>query len=294
MNSRPRTAMGKQIPFKKVAIIAGSGSLPIELAIGAIEAGIEPFFVGIRDVASDKIEAFPHVYLGYGQVGKMFEMLREREISHVAFAGGIKARPNFASFRLDLKTVKLLPKIMSLIASGDNTLLKGVIEIFESEDITMVGAHEIAPQLLCEAGAIVGKKPGKKLLENIKLGYTACKMLGTLDVGQATIVEAGRVVALEGVEGTDGMIMRVAELRKSGRMPQEGKQGVLVKTMKPGQDIRADLPTIGPKTIENVKLAGLLGIALEAGRTLILSKDETLAKAKAEGIFIYGLVGSDE
>lgn len=157
----------------------------------------------------------------------------------------------------------------------------------------MVGAHDIAPQLLCESGNIVGKAPGKKMMANIQLGITACKKLGGLDVGQAAIVEAGRIVALEGAEGTDAMILRVNDMRNSGQMPMQGKLGVLVKTMKPDQDMRADLPSIGPQTISNVKQAGLLGIALEADRTLILNRSETLAKAKAENIFIQGVVCDD-
>lgn len=279
--------------FKKVAIIAGSGSLPIELARGAVDAGIEPFLVGIRDVASDDIENFEHVILGFGQIGKLFEILREREIQHVVFAGGIKIRPDFTSLQLDWMTVKLLPKILSLMTSGDNTLLSGVIEIFESENITMVGAHEMAPQLLCENTNVVGKKPGKKFQKNIELGFQACKTLGRMDVGQAAIVEAGRVVALEAAEGTDAMIARVKEMRLSGQMPKIGKYGVLVKTMKPEQDMRADLPSIGPQTIDNVKAAGLHGIALESGCTLILNRNETLARATSEGIFIYGVKGED-
>lgn len=285
--------MGTPNSFKKVAIIAGSGSLPVELARGSVDAGVEPFLVGIRDIASIEVEKFQHVYLGFGQIGKLFEILHERGIDHVVFAGGIKIRPDFTSLKLDWMTVKLLPKIISLMASGDNTLLSGVIEIFETENIIMVGAHEIAPQLLCEEANVVGRKPGKKMLENICLGYNACKKLGDLDAGQAVIVEAGRVVALEGAEGTDAMIARVAELRVTGQMPLHGKYGVLVKTMKPGQDMRADLPSIGPETIGNVKRAGLLGIALEAGHTLILDRDETLARARSEKIFIYGMVGEN-
>lgn len=286
--------MGLPASIQSVAIIAGSGSLPAELAKGAADAGVEPYIVGIRDVASADIESFQHQYLGFGQIGKLFEVLSERGIKHVVFAGGIKIRPDFTSLQLDWMTVKLLPKILSLMASGDNTLLSGVIEIFESENITMVGAHEIAPQLLCDSGSIVGKNPAKKMLVNIQLGFKACKMLGSLDVGQAAIVEAGRVVALEAAEGTDAMIARIIELRQSGQMPKQGKQGVLVKTMKPGQDMRADLPSIGPETIVNVKRAGLYGIALEAGHTLILSKQDTLAKAKAENIFIYGVAGEND
>lgn len=285
--------MGTSNSFQKVAIIAGSGSLPVELAKGSIDAGIEPFVVGIRDIASAEVENFQHIYLGFGQIGKLFEILQEQKINHVVFAGGIKIRPDFTSLQLDWMTVKLLPKILSLMASGDNTLLTGVIEIFESKNITMVGAHEIAPQLLCEEANVVGRRPGKKMLENIRRGYVACKKLGDLDAGQAVVVEAGRVVALEGAEGTDAMIARVEELRRSGQMPLQGKHGVLVKTMKPGQDMRADLPSIGPETIDNVKRAGLFGIALEAGCTLILNREETLARAKVEKIFIYGMGGED-
>ncbi|MFK5979159.1 MAG: UDP-2,3-diacylglucosamine diphosphatase LpxI [Rhizobiaceae bacterium] len=285
--------MGTSNSIKNIAIIAGSGSLPIELAKGSVDAGIDPFLVGIRGVASSEVEQFPHQYLGFGQIGKLFDILHERDINHVVFAGGIKIRPDFSNLKLDWLTVKLLPKILSLMASGDNTLLSGVIDIFESKNISMVGAHEIAPQLLCEKGNVVGRVPGKTMLRNIRLGYDACKKLGSLDAGQAVIVEAGRVVALEGAEGTDAMIARVEELRRTGQMPIQGKHGVLVKTMKPGQDMRADLPSIGPDTIDNVKRAGLLGIALEAGCTLILDREKTLARARSEKIFIFGMVADD-
>jgi DUF1009 family protein len=123
----------------------------------------------------------------------------------------------------------------------------------------------------------------------MQLGFSACKALGTFDIGQAAVAEAGRVVALEGVEGTDAMLERITAMRQIGRMPPEGKNGVLVKTMKPGQDMRADLPAIGPNTIECVVRAGLRGIAVEAGHSIILEREMTLAAARQGGIFIYGL-----
>ncbi len=271
-----------------IAIIAGYGSLPIELANGAIEAGASPFLVGIEGEAEPAVEAYDHAYLAWGQIGTLFRLLKGRGIERVVFAGGVKARPDPLKLKLDWGGVKSLPRVLAAMLGGDNTLLSGMIAIFEAEGIEVVGAHEVAPQLLAGDGRIVGKTPSKADRANIELAAKACRALGALDIGQAAVAEASRVVAVEGVEGTDGLVQRIAALRLAGRMPTTGKNGVLVKLAKPGQDMRADLPAIGPQTIAGVAEAGLHGIALDAGRSLILERGDTLAHARRRGIYIYG------
>jgi len=163
------------------------------------------------------------------------------------------------------------------------------MKLFDQHNVTVVGAHEIMPELLTPKGLLFGRKPSKKALHNIDKAFEACKALGALDIGQAAVAVGGRVVAVEGIEGTDGMLERIASMRASGRLYEDGKHGVLVKTMKPDQDMRADLPTIGPKTIDGLIKAGLKGVAIEAGHSLLLEREETLAKAKQSGVFVYGL-----
>jgi DUF1009 family protein len=172
---------------------------------------------------------------------------------------------------------------------GDNTVLSGTIKLFETKGIEVVGAHQIAPSLLAPAGRVGALAPGAKDLAGIRQAFLACKALGAFDIGQGAVAEGGRVVAVEGLEGTDEMLARISSLRAAGRLSPKGRNGVLVKAMKPGQDMRADLPAIGPKTVENVAAAGLVGVALEAGSTLILEREATIAAAKRCKVFLYGI-----
>ncbi len=276
-----------------LALICGYGSLPFEIARGAVESGRKPFLVGIEGEASDAIKAFPHEFLSWGQVGRLFKILRERQIRQVVFAGGIHKRPELLKLKLDLGALLTLPEALVFMLGGDNTVLSGAIRLFEKRGISVVGAHQIAPKLLAGAGRIAGAKPGARDLGNIRLAFGACKALGRFDIGQAAVAEASRVVAVEGVEGTDNLLARIVAMREIGRMPENGKNGVLVKALKPGQDLRADLPAIGPNTVAGVKRAGLTGIAIEAGHAIILEREATLQAARDAGIYIYGVSAAD-
>jgi hypothetical protein len=276
-----------------LAIICGYGSLPLEIARGAEEAGRRPFLVGIEGEAPPEIAAWPHEFLAWGQVGRLLRILRQKNIKQVVFAGGIHRRPDLLNLKLDLGAILTLPAALGFMLGGDNTVLSGTIKMFEKRGIAVLGAHQIAPGLLAAQGRIAGRKPSSRELGNIRLAFAACKALGKFDIGQAAITEANRVVAVEGVEGTDALLERIVHMRSIGRMPAKGKYGVLVKTMKPGQDMRADLPAIGPRTVEGVVKAGLNGIAVEAGHAIILDRRATLAAAQAAGIFIHGIVPAD-
>lgn len=283
--------------YTDIALICGYGSLPLEIARGAVAAGRKPFLVGIKGEASNEIAAYPSEFLAWGQLGRLFKILKQRRIREVVFAGGIHKRPELFELQLDLVAILTLPQVLLFMLGGDNTVLSGLIRMFEKRGIKVSGAHEIAPKLLAADGRLAGPRPGAKDLANIKLAFAACKALGRFDIGQAAVAEALRVVAVEAVEGTDALLARIAAMREIGRMPAKGKNGVLVKTMKPGQDMRADLPAIGPQTVDGVVRAGLCGIAIEAGHAIILERELTLAKANAAGIYIYGIAagigGSD-
>ncbi|MEZ5789467.1 MAG: UDP-2,3-diacylglucosamine diphosphatase LpxI [Nitratireductor sp.] len=276
-----------------LALICGYGGLPGEILNGALAAGRSPYLFGIKGEAEPVIAGHPVEILSWGQFGHLLDRLAELGIREVVFAGGIHKRPEMMELKLDWGAIKALPKILGFMVGGDNTVLSGLMKLFEGHGISIVGAHQIAPGLLAGAGAIAGKRPASRQMENIRLGFEVCKAVGQFDIGQAAIAEAGRVIAIEGVEGTDEMLSRIVRMREIGRMPVEGKHGVLVKTMKPGQDIRADLPAIGPRTVEGVLRAGLRGIAIEAGHSIILEKEATLDLARKSGIFIFGASASD-
>ncbi len=286
----PRPALDPTINLagRPVAIISGYGNLPYEIAKGAIAAGSTPFMVGLEGEAESRIEEFEHRYMNLGQLGALFKLLKERDIRHIVMAGGVHSRPEIFKLKLDWGAITSLPRVLAIALGGDDSLLSGLIKLFEDRGITVLGAHQVAPQLLAGAGVISGRKPGAKDMFNINLAASACLALGRLDIGQAAIAEARRVVAVEGVEGTDALIQRIVELRNIGRMPEKGKNGVLVKLVKPGQDHRADLPAIGPKTVIGVKQAGLNGIAVDANRALILQRKETITQAVEHNIYIFG------
>lgn len=271
-----------------IAIIAGNGVLPIFIRDELISLGHEPVLIGVDNEIAPKLAKHADAILTFGQVGKMFEVLKSKNVDRVIFAGGITKRPDYRKLKLDFLTIKEMPKLLKIVFGGDNSVLTKIATYFKTHNITVVGSHEIAPKLIAPKGVIVGKFSKRTAIPTIKLAVNAAKTIGSIDVGQAAIAEDGRVVALEALEGTDAMINRVASLRKSGKLNASPKMGVLAKMLKPEQDMRADLPAIGPKTVTMVAKAGLKGIVIEAGKSLILDREATIKKAEALNIFIYG------
>lgn len=268
--------------------------MPFEVADGAIADGRRPYLIGIDGEAEAGIGRFRHEFISWGQAGRLFRILKTFGIAEVVLAGGIRHRPDLLKLKLDMGAVLSLPQALGFMLGGDNTVLSGAIRLLERRGVRVLGAHEIAPSMLAGAGAISGRKPTGRNLASVRLGFSACKALGKFDIGQASVSEGGRVVALEGVEGTDLMLARIRQMREIGRLSRQGKNGVLVKTMKPGQDMRADLPAIGPFTVDGVRRAGLRGIAVEAGHALILQRENTLRAARAADIYIYGFDATPE
>ena len=273
----------------QLAIICGNGVLPLELAAELEGSACSPFMIGIDQEASEEICIYAHTFIHLGQIGRLFRLLAEKKITKVVLAGGISQRPDYRNLKLDLAAWLHLPKILAIMFGGDSSLLDSIIAVFEKRGIEIIAIHEIAPKLLAQQGAIAGCKPHGKEWKNLQRAYKACKLIGRLDIGQASIAISGRVVAVEGVEGTDALLRRVSDLRIMGRITGKQAEGVLVKTLKPNQDIRVDLPTIGPETIKLVSAAGLKGIGMDADRSIILQKSKTLALARSLGIFIYGI-----
>ncbi|MBA5776533.1 UDP-2,3-diacylglucosamine diphosphatase LpxI [Stappia sp. F7233] len=274
-----------------VAVICGGGTLPAEVVEAARATGREVLAIAIKGEAAAALERFEPISLGWGQIGKLFDTMKKAGCHDVVLIGGVTRRPDFRSVAGDLGTLRRLPRIIAALTGGDDSLLVKVIGIFEDEGFRVIGAHEIAPSLLAGPGAIVGPEPAGEAVADMQLARQAVEALGRLDIGQAAVALGGRVIAVEGAEGTDAMLERCAELRRIGRVNAKGRIGVLVKRAKPGQDLRADLPTIGPKTIEAAAQAGLAGIALEAGRVFIAERDATLAAARDKGLFLHGFKG---
>ncbi|WP_036789690.1 LpxI family protein [Pleomorphomonas koreensis] len=268
-----------------LGIIAGGGGVPAIVARAAEAAGRPVVLFGIVGEADAEIEAFHHHWLRWGEIGRMFDLLARERVGEVVICGAVN-RPDFSAIRVDLGAVLSLPKILSLMVGGDDTVLKNVVRFLEDRDYLVVGAHQVAPELVGGDGSLGRYRPSEDAEADIVRGVEASLMLGRLDIGQAVVAISGRVVAVEGIEGTDELLQRVADLRKRGRLKAAHRSGVLVKAAKPQQDLRVDLPTIGPRTVEMAAAAGLAGIAVEAGRVMIVDRAATVAAADAARLFI--------
>lgn len=271
-----------------IAVICGGGGFPAAVAEAAQASGQEILLVGLRGIADETITRFPHEWVRLGEIGGLLKLLKARGVARMAFVGGL-TRPELSELRLDWGAVKRLPEIARALKGGDDHTLRGIIGIFESEGLQVVGVDAVAPSLLASAGAMAGGAPEAEAQADLKQALSLLDALSSFDCGQAAVVAHNRVIAIEAAEGTDAMLARVAELRGNGRFRGKGPTGVLVKAPKRGQDLRIDLPAIGPATVEAAARAGLAGVAVAAGRVLVLDRPACVAAAKSAGLFLWGV-----
>jgi DUF1009 family protein len=274
-------------PGRPLAILCGAGAFPLEVAADARRAGREPFLIGVVGSSDPSIEVYPHAWVRLGEVGKLFAALKGRGVAEMAMVGAL-TRPEFTDLRLDWGAIKRAAELAQLFRRGDNGLLVGLAAIFEREGVRIVGVHEIAPGLVAPAGPFGARSPTGEDEADIAFGARLIDTLSDFDAGQCAVVAAGRVLAVEAAEGTDAMISRVAEMRQIGRLRHKGAAGVLVKAPKRGQDLRLDMPAIGPDTIAGVARAQMRGLALAAGAVLVVERERCVREADAAGLFLAG------
>ncbi len=273
-----------QTSISKLAIIAGSGSLPIEICNSCIARQIDYIVIAIEGNADlKKYDNKPCYTVALGQIGKLLEVLEKQSVSHIILAGGVR-KPDFSSLRVDVKGAILFAKLVAAKLLGDNYILTEVLRYLESYNYNIIGVKDYFSELLVPFGNLTDDHPHKQDILDIEIGKNAAAALGSLDIGQAVIVENKVILALEAAEGTDNLIKRSTELKFSSK-----RSGVLVKIVKPYQDLRVDLPTIGPETIRNIADANLSGIAISANHAIIVDKNLTLELAKKYGLFISGI-----
>lgn len=273
----------------RLAIIAGSGRLPVHVAEAARANGEEPLIFAIRGECDSDWSGFETINLGIGDIAGFKTAARAAGVDRIVLSGGVRLRPAWHEIRLNLGTIWRLPRLVgTLMHGGDNLVLTTAIGLIEDEGLRVIGAHEVAPGLVARIGPLGRHAPDQQSMADIKVAIRAARLLGELDIGQGAIAVGGRVVALEGPEGTDSMISRINELRTRGRISPT-RRGVLVKLCKPGQDERVDLPSAGLSTLSHALSAGLAGVALEAGRSLLLDQPEVISFADEHGLFIVGI-----
>ncbi len=265
----------------KLGILAGHGPLPPRLISTCRASGREMFIVAFEgETDPEVIGDTPHIWTRLGAVGAVLKALRDAEVGEVCLCGKMR-RPELSKLKFDWRGVKLLGRLARATTGGDDALFNVIVEELESEGFRIVGADELLSELLAPAGVLGVVAPDARAREDIEVGVRAAREVGARDLGQGAVVESGVVLDVEGTDGTDALLSRCAERARPG--------GVLVKVMKPHQERRVDLPTIGIETIRRAHAAGLSGIAVEAGRSLIIDLPNVRREADEAGLFLVGI-----
>jgi UDP-2,3-diacylglucosamine hydrolase len=286
MSAGAATQLAEDSPL---AVICGGGSLPFAVADAVARRGRGVVLFAIEGWAdAERITAYRHHWTSFGQFGWFCRVAHAEGCRDVVFIGSL-VRPAIWQIRPDFKTLRLLPRIFRIFRGGDDHLLSGIAAIFEEHGFRLIGAHEIAPEILMPEGPLGRERPNSRDHADIMKGLALLNATSPFDIGQAAVVADGRILAIEAAEGTDYMLTRVAQLRQSGQIEGVSDRGVLVKAAKRGQDRRLDLPSIGPQTIDGAKRAGLAGIAVTAGSTVVAEPARIGSIADREKLFVIGV-----
>jgi DUF1009 family protein len=272
-----------------VGLIAGGGVMPFAVAESLTARGIDSVVFALKGACDPRAaERFRHHWISVGQLGRAERLFRAENCRNLVFIGTL-VRPALSEIRLDWATLRAIWRVWAAFRGGDDHLLSGIGRILEQDGFRMVGIKDVAPDLLMPEGCVTRKVPDENAAADIAKGRDVLRALSPFDIGQAVIVIDGHVVGVEDIEGTDGLLARVAHLRAEGRIRAKTGRGVLVKAPKSGQDLRFDLPTMGPRTVEGAALASLAGIAIVAGNTIVVEPQTMIEAADAAGVFVTGL-----
>jgi len=272
-----------------VGLIAGGGALPFAVAESLLARGVTPVLFALKGICdAAAVTHYRHHWIPLGQLGRLSRLMRSEGCRDLVFIGTL-VRPALSEIRLDWGTLRAMPHILSAFRGGDDHLLTGIGRIFEQQGFRLLGIKDVAPDLLMPAGSLTRAVPDAAAVADIARGRAVLAALSPFDIGQATVVIDGHVVGVEDIEGTDGLLARVERLRGENRIRAKSGRGVLVKAPKSGQDLRFDLPTLGPQTIARAIAAQLAGIAIVAGNTIVAEPQAMIAAADAAGLFVTGL-----
>ena len=272
-----------------VGVIAGGGTMPFAVADSLSARGIAAVIFALKGACDPAgVARFRHHWISVGQIGTAARLFRSEGCRDLIFIGTL-GRPALSDIRLDWGTLRVMRSVVAAFRGGDDHLLSSIGRIFEQDGFRMVGIRDAAPDLLMPAGCITRAAPDEAAAADIARGRGVLAALGPFDIGQAAVVIDGHVVAVEDIEGTDGLLARVARLREQGRIRASRGRGVLVKMPKSSQDLRYDLPTVGPRTVEGAAKAGLAGLAAAAGNTLAAEPQAMIEAADKCGLFVTGI-----
>ena len=276
-----------------LGIVAGSGALPEMVARAALGQGREVFVLALRGAAGESLQAFPHRWIGMGELRRGMALLRERQVRDVVFVGGVR-RPRLKDFRGDLAGWKFLLHWVVARKTGDGELLRALSRHLEDKGgFRVLPAQEVCDSLLVAPGFLGSLRADAQARADMRLGVRVAQATGAFDIGQGVVVCRGLVLAVEAQEHTDSMLRRVAGLDEAVRGLPGRRAGVFVKLPKPGQSRALDWPVVGEQTVQEASSAGLAGIVLQAGGCLLADAPAIARRLDAEGMFLLSL-GADE
>jgi len=264
--------------MKKIGLVAGNGKFPVYFAKEASKKGIDIYSVLLEDEADRNIEGIVknYIWLSPGKLSGILKFFKKNGIKEVVLAGQVKHRKLF-EIRPDVRAMKLLFSIKDRKA---DTILKALTDEFKKEGINILSSITFLEDKLVKEMVYTKKRPSRKDYEDIEFGYRIAKKIGEVDIGQTVVVKEKAVIAVEAMEGTDECIKRAGEITN---------EFTVVKTAKPKQDLRFDVPVIGKRTIEVLIEAKGKVLAVEAGKTLFFDEEEAVDIADKNGIIIVGV-----
>ena len=262
-----------------IALIAGQGEFPVIFAKAAMSVGRPVMVFGVTDHTDKRVEAFASEshYVGLGELGRLVELLRQKKIKQSVFAGSVPKKKIYdPSFRLDADAQNFMSKARN---KGDDHLLRA-FELFLRTrcGIAVIDPRVLLKETLAAKGVLTRRRPTEQEWRDLKLGFQVAKHTGKMDIGQTVVIKDGVVLAVEAIEGTDQAIRRGGELGRG--------EVVVVKASKPNQDLRFDLPCVGPETLEAMRSVSSRALGVEAGKTILISKEKLLETADGQNMTI--------
>ena len=274
---------------RTLAILAGGGFFPREVARHARQHGYQPVFFALKGFADSSLgDEAETIWVDLLKPQELLAQLKKRQPYGLVLAGHVR-RPGSHVVLSAFQQFKQSTDLLSLLAQGDDHLLRGALAALETEGLKILGIDEVAPSLLCPAGTLGTIPPDDAYLKMIATGFGLLRALSPYDCGQAAVIEGSRILAIEGPEGTDQMLKRCRPRFNWFGQDARVFTRLFVKAAKQGQDRRADLPAVGPRTIDACVRAGISGLALQAGSVLLIEREAMVARANEKGVFITGV-----
>jgi DUF1009 family protein len=273
---------------KKLGLIAGNGKFPLLVLDAARAAGFDVVVVAIKEEASPEIESHGAAsvhWLSLGELSKLIETFQREGVRRSVMAGQVKHKQIFSAIRPDWRLAKLL---LSLTTRNTDSLLGAVAKVLADEGITLENSTSLLEPLLVKSGVLTRREPTEQERKNIEYGRGVARQLAQHDIGQTVVIAETACVAVEAMEGTDAAIERAGHIMGSlhGEASTLSRALTVVKIAKPNQDMRFDVPVIGVKTIDVMRVAGASCLALDAGKCLLLDGEKILDAANAAGIAV--------